>query len=186
MVRDRGIQIIRIIAMFSIILCHLMQEMSSSLLIKSAQFFNVGVYIFLFISGLLYGRKNIDNYKQWIVKRFKTIMIPVYAFIVILSVILLFQNNFNFKYILIYLFDLQYFFGGMIGSGHLWFITIIMICYLITILLNKYKTFFSKKYFIFILIVLAIILSMFSLKYSLLLWYIIIYIIGYNFKRDNL
>ena len=185
MIRDKSIQIIRIIAMFSIILCHLMQEMDNGLLIKSAQFFNVGVYIFLFISGLLYGRKKIDNNKKWIIKRFKTIMIPIYIFIIVLSIILLFQNNFNFKYILIYLFDAQYFFGGTVGSGHLWFVTIIMICYLITLLLNKYKKLFSKKIFLFILVASAIIISIYSVKYSLLLWYIILYIIGYNFNEKK-
>ena len=57
MKKDVSIQIVRICAMFSILACHLVQELNNSKIAQLAQFFNVGVYIFLFLSGYLYGNK---------------------------------------------------------------------------------------------------------------------------------
>ena len=55
--KDKSIQIIRIFSMFLIIICHIASQSNISLFHMSAQFFNVGVFIFLFISGFLYGKK---------------------------------------------------------------------------------------------------------------------------------
>lgn len=55
--KDVSIQMIRILSMASIILCHLVQELNNSTIAKTGQIFNVGVYIFLFLSGWLYGQK---------------------------------------------------------------------------------------------------------------------------------
>lgn len=51
MKKDVSIQIVRICAMFSILACHLVQELNNSKIAQLAQFFNVGVYIFLFLSS---------------------------------------------------------------------------------------------------------------------------------------
>lgn len=55
--RDPAISIIRVLAFLSIITCHIMQYYHCEL----AWWFNVGVQIFLCLSGYLYGRKSIDN-----------------------------------------------------------------------------------------------------------------------------
>lgn len=190
MVKDKSIQIIRIVAMMFIVICHLFQKMPNRLLIMSAQFFNVGVFIFLFISGYLYGKKNIDNYKEWVKRRFKTILIPMYIFIIILFIIFCFKNIFNIKFLFVYLFNIQYFLGGIPETGHLWFLSIIVICYIILLCINKYKKFFTEKskLILFLITLIAIVLSFFSLKFSLLFWYIDIFLIGYtwnNNKREN-
>ena len=186
MVKDKSIQIVRVIAMIFIVLCHLFQKIPNNILIMSAQFFNVGVFIFLFISGYLYGKKNITNYIEWIKKRFKTIIIPMYIFIIIISICLIFKDAFNIKYIFIYMFNVQYFFGSLSGTGHLWFLSIIMICYIILLLLNKKKELIvrNKCLIIIILTLLAIIISFISLKWSLVIWYIITFIIGYTWNSD--
>lgn len=53
MKRDKTIQITRSIAMFFILMCHLLQEIDIGKLKHISLFFNVGVYIFLFISAYI-------------------------------------------------------------------------------------------------------------------------------------
>lgn len=68
--RNSVIQIARIIAMISIILCHIIKYYT---FIPGSQFlnvvFNVGVQIFLLISGFLYGQKKINDFHLFFVRR---------------------------------------------------------------------------------------------------------------------
>ena len=56
---------VRFIAMISIILCHIMQNLGNI----SCYYLNVGVWLFLFISGFLYGKKDISNVTVFYKKR---------------------------------------------------------------------------------------------------------------------
>lgn len=97
-------------------------------------------------------------------------------------------NNIKISNWIAYIFNLQGFQIYVHGAEHLWYLTIIMICYLITPILNKYKTKISNKkliIYIFIGVLLQLITSYFIntqlgiyLIYTLL--YIIAYIIGYK------
>lgn len=60
--------------MLMIILCHIFQFYNCIL----AWWFNVGVQIFLCVSGFLYGGKNIDNVTQFYTNRIKKILVPYY------------------------------------------------------------------------------------------------------------
>ena len=156
----------------------------------NAQFLNVGVYIFIIISGYLYGKKEIkEGYFKWIRKRAKRILIPMYFFMLFLLIVnLAIGNNIRIANWIVYIFNLQEFQIYVHGAEHLWYLTIIMICYLITPILNKYKTKISNKkliIYIFIGVLLQLITSYFIntqlgiyLIYTLL--YIIAYIIGYK------
>lgn len=72
--KNNAISFIRMIAMEMIIICHIMQYYDFVL----AWWFNVGVQIFLCISGFLYGQKAIENiarfYNQRIKKDFGAIL----------------------------------------------------------------------------------------------------------------
>ena len=91
--KDKSIQIIRIMSMISIVLCHIMEELNSELLNMFSQFLSIGVYIFLFISGYLYGKKYITDIKQFYKGRILKILLPMYIFIIALYIITLFTNN---------------------------------------------------------------------------------------------
>ena len=135
--KDFAIQIIRVISMLFIIICHLCDYSNNPYISSLGQFFNIGVFIFLFISGFLYGSKKIDNNKKWLFHRLKKIMVPVYVFVCFFILFNFILTKFlNLNYFFIYLLDLQYFFGSMPNIGHLWFCTIIMICYLLLPLMN--------------------------------------------------
>ena len=62
------------IAMEMIIICHIMQYYDFVL----AWWFNIGVQIFLCISGFLYGRKAIENIARFYNQRIKKILVPYY------------------------------------------------------------------------------------------------------------
>ena len=55
--KQYGLSMVRFIAMISIILCHIMQYFGNI----SCYYLNVGVWLFLFISGFLYGKKDISD-----------------------------------------------------------------------------------------------------------------------------
>ena len=185
---QRIISIIRIFAMILILICHIVQKYPNKAINASAQIFNVGVFIFLFISGFLYGGKDINNIKQWYLKRAIRILIPMYVFIIVLSLldIIFFNTKIPLKYFFVYLLNMQGVLGLVDGAQHLWFLTALMFCYLITPLLNKYKEKFRNKNtlirFLFITLFVNIIVTIFlSMKLGLYLGYMYTYLFAYCF-----
>lgn len=133
--RDYSISIIRILSMLSIVACHFFQSQDMSI----AFWLNIGVQIFLFMSGFLYGKKSITNTLEWLKKQFKKILLPYYIYI---SIIIIFYLIFAREYLSIWnvlslFFNLQLVIQAPIGLGHFWFIPVILICYLLTPLLQK-------------------------------------------------
>ena len=92
-------------------------------------------------------------------------------------------NNIKISNWIAYIFNLQGFQIYVHGAEHLWYLTIIMICYLITPILNKYKTKISNKkliIYIFIGVLLQLITSYFiNTQLGIYLIYILLYIIAY-------
>ncbi len=183
--KDVSIQIVRICAMFSIIICHIVQELNNNALAMTAQFFNVGVYIFLFISGYLYGKKEIHNKVKWIIDRIIKLMIPIYLFMILLFGIHILKGTFEAKFIIIYLFDLQYVLGNITGAAHLWFMTVIMICYIITPSLEKIRK--KNKYATLniIVLVLAVISTLINKKLGQTVFYVLSYLLGYTYRNKK-
>ena len=187
MLRDYKISIIRILATISIVLCHLFQSQNMQI----AFWLNVGVQIFLFMSGYLYGNKDITNTKEWIKKQFRKILIPYYIYInFILIIYFLFAKTaLNWKNILSFILNLQLLVAMPKGLGHLWFIPVILIAYLITPLLQKIVR--SKKYSkiikIFLLSSICIILQLFFLqgRINTGVCNLICYIVGYIMATIN-
>lgn len=119
--------------MLIIISCHIMQYYDLEL----AWWFNVGVQIFLCISGFLYGQKSIDNVTDFYNKRLKKILIPYYLVFIPFGIIeFIFARD---------AFSIKNFALGIVlcswlkGAEHLWFIPTILMCYLITPLLQGYR-----------------------------------------------
>lgn len=135
-VESKIITIIRTFAMVLIILCHYCDYFERVEFLS--QLFNVGVPIFFIISGFLYGQKQINNVKKWYIKQFAKIVIPLYTYYLVSALVLLALGKLgkvNMLDSIKVLLNLQGLVGGKLGnvqSGHLWFITFILICYLIT------------------------------------------------------
>ena len=126
--RDNRISFIRIFATLLIIICHIMQYYDYYL----AWWFNVGVQIFLFLSGYLYGNKDkIEGITCWYFNRLKRILIDYYLFIFpgILFAILFNKNITLTQIISLISFSGS---GGYLAFDHLWFISTILFCYFLT------------------------------------------------------
>ena len=97
-----------------------------------AWWFNVGVQIFLFLSGYLYGNKDkIEGITCWYCNRLKRILIDYYLFIFpgILFAILFNKNITLTQIISLISFSGS---GGYLAFDHLWFISTILFCYFLT------------------------------------------------------
>lgn len=185
--RDRQyyISIIRLTSLALIISCHILQYLQMEL----AWWLNVGVQIFLCISGFLYGQretpKPIDFYKH----RFIKILIPYYIVFCTAGLLyFLFAPN---------VFSWLYFGAGLIyrasfkGAGHLWFVKVILVCYILTPLLGVYRDRYVKNLKSFVLYAIAsiAIVSIVFGIYAVALnpaWiscYVIGYCLGVNEKR---
>lgn len=139
---------IRIIATLFILFCHICQYYDFFL----AWYLNVGVQMFLTLSGYLYEKKQkgggIANTKKWYLQRFLRIYIP-YIIVVLTIIVIMYMSSsayFNFNQFIIQLFCLQGVFGCYKNLTHLWYITYILICYIITPWLQYFFYKYTPKY----------------------------------------
>lgn len=109
--QSNALSFIRVFAMISIVLCHIFQVYAN----KWAWVFNIGVQIFLFMSGFLYGHKIIPNFKLWFRNRIFRIYVPFILFSILAIVIYKFFSNtpVNITDLLCYVFNIQ----GIMGGG---------------------------------------------------------------------
>lgn len=207
--RSYTISCLRIFSMLLILLCHVIKYYTfipgSS---HINQFFNVGVQVFLLISGYLQGRKEVVNYGNWMYKKAKRIWLPV-IFVVAFDVIMLaiMHTPTDTLTIIMYLLNLHgllflnwNFFGNAITEipnlGPLWFTTMIMLCYIIIPVLqiiNKKCIKESQKPInkcVVLLCVLYAVVLILSAARVVDLSYILLFIVGYcfgmfSFNKDH-
>ena len=157
MTRDNTITVARTVGMVFIVLCHLFGYGPISSLSFLSEVFNVGTSLFLFISGFLYGKKSIEKVPSWYFARYKRICFPMYIWVVIVFIYRFFCVTHTaepIKYLLYalnlqglpFVFNkLEYSVFSIIDTDQLWFLTVIMLCYLIVPLLSKIKPWFTEK-----------------------------------------
>lgn len=80
-----NVSLLRIVSTICIFFCHLVYEVFKPIGEPYWYFpLHFGVQIFMFISGYLYGKKDIKSYKNYIKQRFSVLLIPYYIYILIL------------------------------------------------------------------------------------------------------
>ncbi len=127
--RDHSISAIRGISMLCIVLCHIMQYLDWEL----AWWFNVGVQIFLCISGFLYGKKEISQWGDFLKKGFKKILVGYYIVFIPAAVVLCFViGSASVNQVIMGLLLKR----TLKGGGHLWFVPTILFCYCMTFFLS--------------------------------------------------
>lgn len=147
---DYSVLVTRVMATCFIVICHLMSFFQYSAL---AQLLSVGVPIFYFISGYLYAEKDIGNEKQWLLKRFFKLYIPLlfWLFIVTASRILQGQALLPWYEYFVTLLNLQgvnfifTFIPDVFNAP--WFFTTIMCCYISLIFEKKYENRIKSRVF---------------------------------------
>lgn len=126
--KDYSISVVRLLAICSIVVCHIMSYFGNEL----ARWLDVGVPIFFFISGYLFSNKTINSGLEFYKKRFRRILVPYYIFITISLLIVFFFDRCNFTVSNVISLLILRGGGTIVGLGHLWFIPYILLCYLIT------------------------------------------------------
>lgn len=134
-----NISLLRFVAILLVFTCHILQPIS---LTQGKQFFPFafGVQIFLFISGFLYSRKEIDDYKSFYKKNLTKLLLPTAVFIclwLLIACCFVLISNTTFA-------DFCYHTtvsGNVVSNyGHLWYIECILICYFsLPVLKNLHK-----------------------------------------------
>lgn len=137
---DWSISFVRMIAMSFIIICHFLQYYGNEL----AWWFNVGVQMFLFISGLLFANRNVDILV--LKKQFVKILVPYYLFTIMANLIwVVFSSDANITDIVSIM--LLHSYGKFQGLQHLWFISYILLAYVMTPLFISILRVFEKTFF---------------------------------------
>ncbi len=126
---EYGIGFARCIAMISIVVCHIFQAIGNDLCF----YFNVGVPIFLFLSGYLYGKKKITDIGRFYTGRAVRILVPYYIMLVIILIVNATQGiGVSLKGLLSSVLCQQWYGYSITNGGHLWYVTCILFCYLVT------------------------------------------------------
>lgn len=129
---DCSISLIRFIATVFIIMCHIMQYLDHEL----AWWLNVGVQIFLCMSGFLYGKRDpIADDLNFYRKNAQKILIDYY--VVVIAVILVQVIFCPEELSLLTMMKALLTYGTLSGGGHLWYIPYCLLCYLITPFLSR-------------------------------------------------
>lgn len=125
-----------------------------------------------------------DKSLNWILKRIKKIMIPVWIWVIVVNIIYLIKGiPINAISVVSYIFNLQGWFGATNGLEHLWFLSVIMICYFITPILNKLKNIGTKVFGVTIVfLAISIICSYVDVKVGRYIFEINLYIVAYYYS----
>lgn len=181
--KQANLSCVRLIATLMIISCHILQGLD----LEAAFWLNVGVQIFFVLSGYLYSKKEIKDVKLFYKKQYRKIIVPYIILITIIFTTLkisklpMIDNKFTLLGIFL---GFQNWTGTSAIVSHTWFISYILLCYLITPILKKIKIFNNTENYLKTIlgfIALALILQLF-ISYSVINIigsYILLYIIGY-------
>lgn len=178
---DLKISIIRLISLVMIISCHILQFLG----MEAAFWLNIGVQIFFFISGFLYGKKDITNVSAFYKNKIIKILLPytVCAIIVFIIEKVFIKISYGKIFLIGTFAGFQGFMGTLKTLSHTWFVSYILICYLITPVLErifKNETNITKNLFIMIL---GIQLAYSYNVTSIIAPWLINYILGYVYSR---
>ena len=168
--------------MLFIVTCHIMQWLDWEL----AWWFNVGVQIFLCISGYLYGQSKKKDIIAFYKSRFIKILVPYFLIFIVVAILEIIFVRSEVSMVSIA--------GGMLcrttipGGEHLWFIRYILLCYLITPLLTVFRDKYvhdGKSWWIFSIISVALTSALFgvhiqSFNPAWMTCYVIGYALGAN------
>ena len=185
--RDFAITLLHVIGMVMILLCHMMQAERIYFL---SEIFISGVPLFLLVSGYLAGLKEITRPHTWLLRKAKRVWIPLFVMIVLVyggySVFNVAQiTPFQWIFTLLDLQGLNYtywkfeHFGAVPGCGHWWFVTTLMICYLLTPLMQRFKKFRLRGWQKPLLFVGVLLVQLGLLLLGFQLSYIITFFFGY-------
>ena len=137
--RDAAYDYIRSIAMIAIVLCHFFQIRHNYAVFS---WLNIGVQVFLVLSAKLMCQKEMTTWTQvfaFYKTRLLRILLPVWIYLLCLvPVLFLAGRGPAVSAIVLYAVGLAGFAPtGVLGLGHFWYITVLLLCYLLVPLLCR-------------------------------------------------
>lgn len=131
MERDNRLDVIRVIAMLMIVSCHYFQIIGA---VGIASWLNSGVQIFFLVSAFLLSNRSFSSIcevREFLKRRLIRIMIPIWIYLAFISVVLLVMRQpLKPSAVVLYSSGLAAFSkSGLLGLGHLWYVTAVLICY---------------------------------------------------------
>lgn len=182
------IVLLHLIGATMILLCHFTQKEHISAL---GEIFISGVPLFLFISGFLAGLKPKIE-KTWLPRRAIRILIPFYLWVIPCMLILWISNRSEVTicqalFMLTNMQGLNYIYwkselySAVLGLGHLWFTTEIMLCYLLVPIFNKVINMIGqkKRTWLTIMSLIIIVIQPLAIQIGIQTSYIITFFLGY-------
>lgn len=186
-----GIALVRVGAMLSILLCHVVKYYTFVPgHLAFSQMFNVGVEMFLFLSGYLYGGREISDFKSWIGRRWVKVCFPVLVWDAVLF-LLHWESDVRsfFTYAcsiqgLSWISDFLDFYEVNRGLGHTWFLTVILLCYFLVPALQsaEKRGFFARSGIAWNLLILWAFAALLPLAHVQGSVYVAVFITGYLFR----
>lgn len=164
------LNLIRWLSTIAIVVCHILQAYNNGW----AFVLNIGVQIFFFLSGFLYGSKNIKSATSFYKGRFFKLYIPyfIFALAALIIFIIIAPQKLVLSQVLKHFIALDF----MPGLNHLWFMKVILMCYLFLPLIDMAIT--RKKMFIILFLSVGLALCL-ALRYSPTFLWIALYYVGY-------
>lgn len=143
------ITLLHIMGALMIFMCHCLQQAGNSL----SEMFITGTQLFLLVAGYLVGSGEYQDFSFWLKRKFRRILIPYYQVLLVVLVLnfatsmLGYGKAASIYQALVPMFCLQGLQGYLLtvsfqycainGIGHLWYITIILICFCLTPIFKK-------------------------------------------------
>ena len=130
---DWSISALRLLSMCSIVACHICQLYGLGI----AWVLNIGVQVFLVISGWLYGmRPDVVDAGCWYIKRLLRICLPYWLVLIPLLVVDVFLATqvVTVKNVILSIAGVRS--GSVPNAAHLWYISVMLLCYLVTPILS--------------------------------------------------
>lgn len=172
-----ALNLIRWLSTLSIVICHILQGYDN----LYAWIFNLGVQVFFFLSGFLYGNKYIEKPGNFYKNRLIKLYLP-YLIWIIVSLVLLYcfaPDSFGYKDIIMQLLMQR----NLAGLNHLWFMYVIFLCYLILPIVDYCLT---KNQVLFIILFGFLTSIMLVFKYSPTYLWVSLYYVGYLCGRYSM
>lgn len=165
--RDPAIVSLRTIAMMLIVITHVAMVYDMTVLRYVTR---VGTPLFFLMSGFLYGQKTIKNWSKFYLRRWKSLALPIYIWLIFVSLVLglMFSIYYSKSQYLTYIFnlygishrfvtsqtpsELKSFFliddhiQGIAWLQQIWFMTYLMACLLALPFIQKLRELFSSKW----------------------------------------
>ena len=176
------LNLIRIISMIMIVLCHYLQFFDN----KLAFWFNVGVQIFFILSGVLYGCKDVKDYKKFWKNKFLKLYLPYFIVVIVFFVInlVLKVGQMGYLDLLYYLTATQAFTRNIEPLAHLWFMSYIFLFYLIIPILQKFDFSEDKHFYIkFLSLIIGFQFLQFTNVININVTYLALFMFGYYLSR---